>query len=564
MARTPGGQPAATPGDGGKGGARTTAKSAPRAKSKTASKKAANSAARPPAKRRAGGKALDLTRAAAEMVLSPREIQEEIVSLTGKHLPNRSDAGSTLSRAALGLLGRAIPDELVREVVTHSAPVARLGGRSAAGAAALSRTLRLLAQPPAAREPANEEMTLEEMGRRLDRSRTVLASWADEGLLGEPRSTTGRTRKWGRDGLERARLVDYLLRHGVARAELVEAARTNQLPMLVLSETLAGKATVTRKQMAKQAGVPVELVEALSRSLGVASGHEDETVYTDREIQAIRLIGALRSVYSDDDLIEVASVVGRAVHEIAEAALELFRRRFSKPFSEAGAGELEMMLRLATMIDLTVPTTGPLLELVLRRQLEVTSRSEAVMQMERTGGQLDGQVELAVGFADIVGFTAVSAKLNALEVSQLAGRLLRAAESVFPGHGARVVKTIGDAVMFTAPDAASAAKAAGDLLREWEVNDAPPLRVGIAEGPMLRAYADYFGRTVNIASRLTDAAPAGKIYLQKSRPAVRADTWKAARLRARDGGEKSLKGVEGKIAVVELAPLVPARRTAPG
>ena len=517
-----------------------------------------------PKKRRgaARDKAMELTLAAAEMVLSPREIQEEIVSLTGKHIPTAAGAGSTLSRAAMGLLGRAIPDELVREVVTHSAPVARLGGRSSAGAAALSRTLKMLAQPPSTREQPKEDLTLEEIGHRLGRSRSVLSAWAADGLLGEPKSEAGRVRKWGRDGLERARLVDYLLRHGVARAELVEAAHTNQLQLLVLSETLAGKATVTRKQMAKQAAVPVELVDALTRSLGVASGQEDEAVYTDREIQAIRLIGALRSVYSDDDLIEVASVVGRAVHEIAEAALELFRRRFAQPFAEAGAGELEMVLRLATVIDLTVPTTGPMLELVLRRQLEVTSRSEAVMHMERAGGPLDNQVELAVGFADIVGFTAVSAKLSALEVSQLAGRLLRTAEEVFPGNGARVVKTIGDAVMFTAPNTAGAARAAGDLLRAWETQDGPPLRVGIAEGPMLRAYADYFGRTVNIASRLTDAAPAGTIYLQKSRPAPRATTWRAAGLRARDGGEKTLKGIDGTVAVVELQPLRGGRAAA--
>ncbi|MGI8607641.1 MAG: adenylate/guanylate cyclase domain-containing protein [Candidatus Dormibacteria bacterium] len=504
-----------------------------------------------------GGKtsARQRTRSAIAQGRPSADVADDVVSLTGKHIPLASDAGSALSRAAFGLLGRAIPDELVREVVTHSAPMARLSGRTNAGAAAFSRALKMLAQPPTARQPVREDMTLDEIARRLGRSRTPVAGWAADGLLGEPVTTTPRVRRWGRDGLERARLVDYLLRHGVAKQELVEAARTNQLPLLVLSETLAGRATVTRKQMARHAGVPVELVDALTQSLGVASGHEDEAVYTDREVQAIRLLGALRSVYSDDDLVEVASVVGRAVHEIAEAALELFRRRFAKPFADAGAGELEMMLRLATVIDLTVPTTGPMLELVLRRQLEVTSRSEAVMQMEGIGGSLGGQVELAVGFADIVGFTAASARLNALEVSQLAARLLRAAEVAFPQHGTRVVKTIGDAVMFTAPDAASAARAAGDLLRGWQRDgEGLPLRVGIAQGPMLRAYADYFGRTVNIASRLADIAPAGGIYLQKPKPAVRAATWKAARLRAADGGERSLKGVKGKVAVIELQP----------
>ncbi|HEY8740517.1 MAG TPA: adenylate cyclase regulatory domain-containing protein, partial [Candidatus Dormibacteraeota bacterium] len=406
-------------------------------------------------------------------------------------------------------------------------------------------------QPPAARAAANEEMTLEEIGKRIDRSRSVVASWAEEGLLGEPVSS-GRGRRGGRDGLERARLVDYLLRHGVRREEVIEAARADQLPLLVLSRTLAGKTTLTRRQMARQSGVPAALVDQITRALGVASGNEDDVVYSAREVQAIRLIGALRSVYSDEDLVEVASVVGRAIHEVAEATLELFRRRFAKPFAEAGAGELEMMLRLATVIDLTVPTTGPMLELVLRRQLEVTSRSEAVLQLERSGSALDGQVELAVGFADIVGFTAASTKLNVLEVSQMAARLLRCAEDVFPKHGARVVKTIGDAVMFTAPDAVCASEAAGDLLRAWNNGKVPPLRVGIAQGPMLRAYADYFGRTVNVASRLSDVAPAETIYLLKPHKAVSAASWKSHKLASRDVGEKSLRGVDGKVHVLEL------------
>jgi adenylate cyclase len=450
----------------------------------------------------------------------------------------------------MDLLTRAVPDDLVREVVTHSAPIARLGGRTQAGALALSQTLKLLSQPPAARAPVKPQMTLEEIGKRLGRSRSVVAGWADEGLMGQPISA-GRGKKWGRDGLERARLVDYLLRHGVQRAELLEAARTNQLPMLVLSQTLAGRATMSRKEVARASGVPEDMVAALTQALGVASGEHDEAVYAPREVQAIRLIGALRSVYTDEDLLEVGSVVGRAMHEIAEATLELFRRRFAQPFAEAGASELELMLRLATVIDLTVPTTGPMLELVLRRQLEVTGRSEAIMHLERAG-DLNGQVELAVGFADIVGFTAASATMNALEVSQLAARLLHTAEREFPPHGARIVKTMGDAVMFTAPDTVSAARAAGDLVRAWRQVEAPPLRVGIAHGPMLRAYADYFGRTVNVASRLGDIAPAEAIYLARPRPAVPAARWKAARLRCRSAGEKSLKGIEGTVAVLEL------------
>jgi adenylate cyclase len=311
---------------------------------------------------------------------------------------------------------------------------------------------------------------------------------------------------------------------------------------------------MTREQVAKEAGLTPALLARLTRALGTATGEADEPVFSARDVEVLRLVGALRSVYSDDDIIEVASVLGRATHEIAEAALELFRRRFAVPFVDAGASELEMMLRLASLVDLTVPTTGPVLELVLRRQLEASARSETIAQLERQGTALDGQVEQAVGFADLVGFTALSARLTALEVSQMAERLFHTAEEAFQPLGVRIVKSIGDAVMFVAADVVTAGRAAADLIEAAAATDLPPLRVGIAYGPMLRAYADFFGRTVNIASRLTEAAPPGGIYVLKPPRGVRKADWTAGGLAVHDAGAKTLRDIDGPVRVVLVTP----------
>ncbi len=467
----------------------------------------------------------------------------EVVSLTGKHI----------SQAAMNLAIRVIPDELLRDLTAVSAPLTRYSGVTKVGATALSRGLKLLAQRPAGQRPVTNEMTAAEIGERVDRPAATISKWARAGLLGPPR-TTGRVRKWGRTGLENARLVDYLLRHGTRWEDLLAEARANRLPQLVLTRALGGQGGLTRDEVVKRAGVSAEMATAIWRALGAAAPAEaDEPVYSTAEVEALRLLGALSSMFSEDDLTEVTSVVGRAMHEVAEAVLELFRRRVALPFAEAGGGELELMLRLATVIDITVPTVAPLLELALRRQLEASSRAETILRYEEATGGIGGQVELAVGFADIVGFTAASSRMNVLEVSQMAETFLKAAETAFPKHGARIVKSIGDAVMFTALDIPSACAAAATLIEESARAGVPPLRIGIAHGPMLRAYADYFGRTVNIASRLSDVAKGGEILVLRPDKPIRESAWRKLRLVARDAGRKRLRGVDGRIPVMRIA-----------
>jgi len=284
------------------------------------------------------------------------------------------------------LLMRAIPDELMRDLTAASAPLTRYGGLTRVGASALSRRL-LLAQPPAAQRPITDDMTVAEIGERLDRPTATVSRWARAGLLGPPAKTSGRVRKWGRAGLENARLVDYLLRHGIKWEELLEEARENRLPQLVLSQALGGRGGLTRDEVVRRSGVSVELAVSIWRALGAAAPADpDEPVYTTAEVEALRLIAAMGAIYTEDDLTEVTSVVGRAMHEVAEAILELFRRRIADPFAEAGGGELEMMLRMATVIDVTIPTMS--LQQARRDHPSVRGGRRGPGRRDRAGGGL--------------------------------------------------------------------------------------------------------------------------------------------------------------------------------
>jgi adenylate cyclase len=463
----------------------------------------------------------------------------------------RKERRQAISKAALGLAVGALPGELVRQVASATAPLGRYGGRSKVTAATLARALQLLAQPPAAHRAAHQPLTLEVIADRIDRDAAEVRRWARAGLLGP---SPGQGRKWPPGALERALLADYLLRHGVKEDALLQAAAENRLGQLVLGLTIAGQGIYDAGEAAAEAEVPVELAVRFWHALGLPLGEPEEDLYTDRDIEALRLVGAMRGIYTDDDLVEAASVVGRAMHEVAEASVELFRRRLSPAFAEAGVGELEMALRLASLIDLTVPATSTLLETVFRRQLENTGRSETVMSIERATGELSDGTELAIGFADIIGFTSLSSKLNPLELSELAAKLLHCAEKTLPQRGARVVKSIGDAVMFTARDEVMAAAAAAALLQASREVGLPELHVGIARGPVLHAYADYFGRTVNVASRLCDAAKPGAILVLEADPVPAPEAWRKAGLDASPGRRLGLKGIDGRVRTLEVRP----------
>ena len=152
------------------------------------------------------------------------------------------------------------------------------------------------------------------------------------------------------------------------------------------------------------------------------------------------------------------------------------------------------------------------------------AQSEAINSAERSGGRLPGAREIAVCFADLVGFTRLGEEVPAEELGQLAVRLEALTTEVVEPP-VRLVKTIGDAVMLTSVEPEPLLDTALALLdaADAEGEDFPQLRAGVAIGDALSRAGDWFGRPVNLASRITSGRPARE-------PAGRA---RGARVRAR-------------------------------
>jgi class 3 adenylate cyclase len=174
--------------------------------------------------------------------------------------------------------------------------------------------------------------------------------------------------------------------------------------------------------------------------------------------------------------------------------------------------------------------------------LDAGFSEERIIEITRVLGDGDalGSQELTVCFADLVGFTRLGGQVEVLELGSLAGRLAELAASVTEAP-VRLIKTIGDAAMFVSPEPAPLVKVALDLVAAFEREELPSLRAGIACGPALVRTGDYYGNSVNLASRVTGVAHPGSVLCTREVHDAAADRfqWSTA-------GRFRLKGVAGQ------------------
>ncbi len=126
----------------------------------------------------------------------------------------------------------------------------------------------------------------------------------------------------------------------------------------------------------------MDLLRAVWQALGLPTQGLERDAFNRRDVRALRTVGALGTIFSPDDMNEAASVMGRAMAEVSSAMTDLFRRRLADPLIEAGGTDVDVVIRLAAMRDLLVPTLAPLLEITLERHLDAAIRAEIGVRME--------------------------------------------------------------------------------------------------------------------------------------------------------------------------------------
>jgi adenylate cyclase len=267
-----------------------------------------------------------------------------------------------------------------------------------------------------------------------------------------------------------------------------------------LAEALLGKPEYTPVDVARETQFPLVELRRLWRALGFPPVPDDARVFTRSEIDVLR---AARWVTQQQGMepavvVQLTRVIGQSLARIADAQVTEAARRFLQRTQEA-SGEVARG-ELFGRIQVLTQGFDELLGYVWRRHLLA-----AWLRLSATPSPADR--EQTVGFADLVGFTAMSQALDAHELTAMVDRFEVIAYDHIVGRGGRVVKMIGDEVMFAVDDAVAAAEIGLELV-EAHASDAslPDVRVGLACGPTLAWEGDLFGPTVNLASRLVNVA----------------------------------------------------------
>jgi adenylate cyclase len=193
-----------------------------------------------------------------------------------------------------------------------------------------------------------------------------------------------------------------------------------------------------------------------------------------------------------------------------------FARLAEWEIAEIAAGlslhELELdEASIEGLIAQILPVAERLQNYAWRRHL-VNAAGRLLLQPEASASG----VPMAVGFADIVGFTRQSRRMTGDELSELVEMFESTVSTIIAGQGGRVIKTIGDEVLYAADDVSTAARIALELAEGHELNEEfPDVRVGVAYGDVLSRMGDVFGEVVNIASRLTSLAKPGRVLVNR-------------------------------------------------
>jgi adenylate cyclase len=292
-------------------------------------------------------------------------------------------------------------------------------------------------------------------------------------------------------------------------------------PADIERELLGGERRYTRQQVAELAGVPIDHAQQLWRALGFADVDDDIRAFTERDAWALRTVVELGEQGWLDDQMQVAMAraLGQSLGRLADWQLAAVGSMI-----DPGTSPDIAMDRAHNL----VPVVEDLIGYVWRRHLAAAAARALADERDEFAAR-----PMAVGFADLVGFTSLTRELDEAALAKLVEEFESKASDIVAAQGARLVKTIGDEVLFVADDAATGAEVAMQLSEQIPaIEGLPELRIGLACGTVLSRLGDVYGEPVNLASRLTSIARPGSILVDRELAAALDgdDRWRLRRV----------------------------------
>jgi adenylate cyclase len=374
-------------------------------------------------------------------------------------------------------------------------------------------------------------LTLSEAAQRTGVRPATLRRWVREGLIPTFEGT------WSPSAVGRARMVARLRERGHSLAEIRRATEQGRLAFGYIEDLfpLEGDDAYTLEQAAQESGLEPALVERIVTALGFSPARA-RALHGD-DVQLLRYAGAvLDAGLPLVAMLQLVRVYGQAMAQVADAEVRLFHLYVHEPLMRSGASGMETAEELLTVTSEVLPLASPVMDHVHHRFLAHFLELDVVGHMESDlDEELDlGRLRVAIAFADLAGYTRLTEEAGELEAVDAVERFVEAVESTLP-EDCRIVKTIGDEAMIVGSDASALADWAVGFQRLY--TERPQPRIAVHHGVALYRDGDYYGRAINIASRVAARAAAGEVLV--TRPVV---DHSGAHLEFERLGEVRLKG----------------------
>jgi len=310
------------------------------------------------------------------------------------------------------------------------------------------------------------------------------------------------------DARDRLDMIELSLDHGATIDEIRDAIAEERLHAVAAERVMApGTERITLDEAIARAGVEPAFARRVWRALGFVEPEAGAPVCSEADASLMTFFALASTAFGTEPAISLARTAGASMARLADGAISNARSVLEAPLRSEGGSSADIARTFVDVAEQVIPAVYPMLETVHRRHLVDAARRYSAWGVAPSTQHTSDAV---VGFADLVGFTSLTQRISADHLERLVVGFEERSLAAVARPGARLVKTIGDEVMFVAGDAADAAEIACTLMCDEEV---PSLRIGLAAGEVVTRDGDLYGPVVNLAARLVATAEPEQIVL---------------------------------------------------
>jgi len=313
---------------------------------------------------------------------------------------------------------------------------------------------------------------------------------------------------------ERLELLEWLAEQGISVEEIRARVAVSEERLYDMAGTRALRTGVkySLRDVMAAAGVDAATMEEMRRAVGYVEVDEDVPVFNEQDLEGFHAFVLAQQLFSVESVVAFTRTLGSSLARIADAANSMFIADVEAELVERGASELERAqanLDAVRLLDGLPPSIEAIFRIHMQQAIERSRRARGKLALE-SGTDL---AIMAIGFVDLSGYTSLSRALGARDLSTLVARFEAIASDAALAHDGRVVKLIGDAVMYASVEPAEAVGVARDLVGEFAPDPEVRPHGGIAFGEVLARGGDYYGPVVNLAARLAEVAIPGEVLV---------------------------------------------------